>query len=258
MAVMRSRTSRMALLARLFASMLGFSAVVWGAMTLPVFWAQAGLEGAARHIIDRDAFAPEALAPLIPAVESAERADFCRPEELRGAAIVRLRLAEEAVNKGVRAMTDRRLDSMRDTARRSLSCSPADPFLWMVLTWAEGVQEGFRPSQLQYLRLSYLLGPNEGWIAARRNGLALSMHEDLPSDMIETATIEFAQLLDSWFYWETIINFTGPGWRIHDKLLERIKVVSEPQREAFARALYAQGFDVAVPGVAAREPRPWH
>ena len=246
------------LAARLFASMLGLAAVAWGVATILVFQPQSQIERLANHIIDRDAYQPEALVPLLPGVEAAEQAVQCRPEALRSAAIIRLRIAEEAVAKDERTTTDRPLISLQDTVRRSLACSPADPFLWMVLTWVEGKIEGFNPTQLQYLRMSYLLGPNEGWVAARRNRFALSIYAQLSPDLTDAATAEFARMLDSWFYWETIAIFIGPGWPIHDELLARIKDVSERQREAFAKELYTQGYDVAVPGIAPREWRPWH
>jgi hypothetical protein len=244
--------------ARLFMLLLGLAAVGWGAATLPVFWHQSTIERTATHIVDRDAFKPEALVLLMPAVEAAEQAVLCRPEALRSAALIRLRLAEGAMAAGERTTIDGQLASLEDSIRRSLTCSPADPFLWMALAWLDGAREGFRPEQLQYLRLSYLLGPNEGWIAVKRNRLALSTYERLPPDLADAAMVEFARMLDSWCYPETIAIFTGPGWPIRDKLLMRTQDVSVRQREAFAKELYAQGYDVVVPGIASREWRPWN
>jgi hypothetical protein len=65
-------------------------------------------------------------------------------------------------------------------------------------------------------------------------------------------------MLNSWLYWETIAIFTGPGWPIRDRLLASLRDVGERQREAFAKQLYAEGYDVIVPGIAPREPRPWY
>jgi hypothetical protein len=245
-------------LARLFVVLSGLVAIAWGASTLPMFWREATLERIAGRIIDRDVFKPGALEPLLPEVAAAEQARTCRPEALRSAAIIRMRMAESAMAAGERQEIDGRLSSLQDTIRRSLACSPADPFLWMVLAWVEGAREGFRLEQLQYLRLSYRLGPNEGWVAARRNRLALATFERLPPDLADAAVNEFAHMVDSWIYGETLAIFTGPGWPIRDRLLASLKDIGERQREAFAKALYAQGYDIKVPGITPRDPRPWY
>jgi hypothetical protein len=245
-------------LVRLFIGLLGGSAIIWGIATLPVFWRQESLERVAHRIVDRDVFKPHALEALLPEVESVSQAKACQPGALRSAAIIRMRLAEEAMAEGERQVIDERLTSLQAVVRRSLTCMPADPFLWMVLAWVEGARDGFRAEQLNYLRLSYALGPNEGWIAARRNRLALAIFERLPSDLADAAISEFAHMVDSWLYDETLAIFVGPGWAVRDRLLASLEKVGQLQREAFAKSLYAQGYDVKVPGVTLRDPRPWY
>jgi hypothetical protein len=244
--------------ARLFTVLLGLAAIAWSATTLPVFWRQSVIERTAAYIVERNAFKPDALLPLLPAVEEIEQSTYCRPEALRSAAIIRMRLAENAMAAGERDTIDGRLGVLQDTVRRSLACAPSDSFMWMTLAWLEGARAGFQPDQLLELQLSYRLGPNEGWVAARRNRMALAMFERLPPDMADAAVNEFARMVDSWIYWETIAIFTGPGWPIRDRLLVSLSEVGERQREAFAKELYALGYNVAVSGIAPRAPRPWY
>jgi len=244
--------------ARLFTLLLGLAAIAWGAATFPTFWRQSTLERTAVHIVERDAFKPEALAPLLPAVAQAEESAWCRPAAVRAAALVRLRLAEDAMAAGERDVLDDRLAALDGAIRGSLACAPADPFLWMVFAWLDGARNGFDPRQIEALRLSYRLGANEGWVAARRNRYALSMFARLPPDLADAAVAEFARMVDSWIYGESIAEFVGPGWPVRDRLLTSLSGVGQLQREAFAKALYAQGLDVAVPGVAPRDPRPWY
>jgi hypothetical protein len=65
-------------------------------------------------------------------------------------------------------------------------------------------------------------------------------------------------MVQSWIYSDTIAIFTGPGWPIHDRLLAALKDVGIRQREAFYIALYGRGYNVVVPGITPRPPRPWY
>jgi hypothetical protein len=244
-------------LARLFAVALGLSALAWGTATFPTFWTQISIERTANAILDRETFKPHSLEPLLPAVDQIERSNYCRPEALHSTAIVRLRLAEEAITNADRDAIDARFTALQDAIHRSLACSPSDPFFWMILAWLDQLREGFRPEQLTYLRLSYELGPYEGWIAHRRITLALSMFERLPPDLSEGVVREFAGMVQSYLYQDAISIVTGPGWPIHDRLLASLKDVDVHQREELAKELYSAGYDLAVPGIVPGVPRPW-
>jgi hypothetical protein len=192
---------------------------------------------------------------LMPQVEVAERAEPCNPVVTHSTAIILTRMAEQAVVDGDNI--DTQLNALRSSIRRSLACSPADPFLWVVLYWVEINQNGFQPGYLKYLRLSYQLGPNEGWIALKRNGYALAIFHQLPPDIADMALAEFPRLLDSGFDIEAFNIFIGPGWSHRALLLPHLKGVAEIHREALARALYKAGYDVIVPGITLPDPRPW-
>jgi hypothetical protein len=244
--------------ARLCAVALGAAAIVWGILVFPSCWQLLTLQPIAAGVLNREVFAPNALVPLIPVLNEIEQTRYCRPKALQSAAIIRLRLAESAIAAGDRAALDERLIALEHSIHQALSCEPSDAFLWMILTWLDGLRRGPREQQLTYLRQSYLLGPHEGWVAVRRNRLALSMFPRLPTDIAESAVHEFAEMVQSWIYWESIAIFTGPGWPIHQQLLASLKDVGIRQREAFYTALYGEGYDVVVPGVRPRDPRPWY
>ena len=244
-------------MARLCTLVLGLSGVAWGAATFPTFWTQISIERTADRIVDRDAFKPGSLEPFLPAVDQIEKSGYCQPEALHNAAIIRLRLVDDAMANAERNAIDARLGALKDAIRRSLACVPSDPFLWMTLAWVDQMSQGFRPEQLTYLRLSYQLGPYEGWIAERRNRQALSMFERLPPDLAEDAVHEFVAMVQSGFYGDAIAILAGPGWPIHDRLLANLKDVDVPQREELAKELFSAGYDVTVPGIAPPTSRPW-
>lgn len=237
-------------LVRLFAVVLGLFAIAWGATTFPTFWSELSLARTADAIVDRAAFKPGSLDPLVPALDQIEKSGYCWPEAVRSATIIRLRLAEDAIGGGENDAIDAHLSNLQAAIGRSLACAPSDSFLWMILVWLDQTRRGFQPEQLTYLRLSYRLGPHEGWIAERRNRLALSMFDRLPPDLIQAAVQEFASIVSNQFYSDAVSILTGPGWPIHDQLLASLKDVDRQQRAELAKELYSAGYDVAVPGVA--------
>jgi hypothetical protein len=246
------------MVARVLMVGLGGTAALWGALVFFPFWQQSSLDRIANHIIEGDPFKVEALTGLIPSLETAEQANYCRPAARRSAAIIRLRILEDMISNAERQLIDDSLNALANAVRQSITCAPTDSFLWLILFWVESTQNGFRPHYLEYLRLSYQLGPNEGWIGLKRNRMALSIFDQLPPDIAEMAINEFAALLNTGFYGEMVSIFIGPGWRSREQLLARLKGVAERHRQAFAKALYREGYDVDVPGVQRPEPRPWH
>lgn len=245
-------------LVRLFTVIVSLAAIAWGTATFPIFWSQLSIERTADAIADRIVFKPHSLDPLLPAVNRIEQSAYCQPEAVHAAAIIRLRLAEEAITNAERDAIDTRLGALQDAILKSLSCAPSDPFLWTILTWVDQTRQGFRPQQLTYLRLSYRLGPYEGWIADRRNRLALSMFWRLPPDLADSVVREFAAMVNSQFYQEAIAILTGPGWALHDRLLAGLSDSDMRQRAEFAKELFSAGYDVAVPGITPPgDRRPW-
>ena len=242
---------------RIVTILVGAAAIFWGASVLPETWRYSALVHIARHIVAGDLFKAKALEELKPVVEGAEQQRLCDPEASRAAAIVHLRLLEMALADGDHEAIDPLMRSSQVSIRNALTCSPVDPFLWLVLYWVEINRNGYSSKDLNYLRMSYVLGPNEGWIALKRNGLALAIFDQLPAELRDTVVAEFADLLNSGFEGEAEANLVGPGWKIRGRLLAKLKDVKQDFREDFARGLYRNGYDVVVPGVRLREARPW-
>jgi len=104
------------------------------------------------------------------------------------------------------------------------------------------------------LRLSYRLGPNEGWISLRRNRLALALYEQLPPDLAGRSLVEFAGLVRSRFYEEAVDIFVSAGAPPRDKLISRLAELDELDRRAFGKVLLDRGYSYAIPGLDRREP----
>ena len=128
----------------------------------------------------------------------------------------------------------------------------------MVRTWAENSVSGVTPDHLRSLRMSYALGPREGWIAMKRNALALNIFSRLPPDLVEQVQVEFVGLVRSGLYDAAADAVAGPGWAVRKQLLGRLADIPERDRRQFARVLYArEAEDLLVPGVEPPPPRPF-
>lgn len=238
---------------RCLAIALAVLALVWGVATLPVFWQARQLEATANLIVLGDRFDTHELA-----AESARASARGTPPWLavrRSVAIIKLRLVEDALNAGDRGSLDMRLRDLKRSAIEVLEQDPADAFFWLVYYWCNVTTDGFVPSQLKLLEASYEFGPKEGWIAIRRNRLALAVYSQLPPVTAERVVSEFVGMVSSGLIVDAAANLAGPGAPIRSELLARLAGVPIAQRERFARYLRDIGLNVAVPGVNLPERR---
>jgi hypothetical protein len=252
-------TAHYILLARSFVVIVGGLAVWWGIYGFPIFWQESSTERIANQVVAGDPFDAGILTRQLPIMNSIERSTYCRPAALRSAAIIQLRMVEAVGLANDRERSGGRLISLGKVIRSSLLCSPADPFLWVVLSWLENTQHGIDHSDLRYLRMSYRLGPNEGWIALKRNPIALANYSALSPDLAEAGISEFVSLIRSHFYSEAADIVAGPGRPIRSLLFAPLKGISDADRQAFAKLLYERGLDdIPVPGTVPPPQDPWH
>ncbi len=236
---------------------LGVSATLWAFQVFPASWHDPAIERMAGQIIAGQIYKISDLIELVPSIEKIQLNTLCRPASLRSAAVVRLRLTEESIKTGDRPNISKTLDELIVSVRNSLKCAPSDPFLWLVLYWAENTRFGIDSRYLNYLRLSYALGPYEGWVALKRSQFALAAFEQLPPEVAEQALNEFVGLVNSGFYQETAELLVGPGWHIREKILPRLITIAARHRVEFEKAVYQLGQSVDVPGIDRPEARPW-
>jgi hypothetical protein len=244
----------MILIARIALIALACAAIGWGLSVYPQFWQVASSERVAKRIIAGEPFKDDVLSALLPSIDTIDASTDCSPAAIQAVAVIRLRMVEQAIASANRLVIDDNLSALQGSIGRSLRCAPSDPFLWIVLFWLENTTGGFTPDHFKYLRMSYGLGPNEGWIALRRSRISLSLFEQLPTDLAEATTKEFVRLVSD-FVDDAVEIFVGPGWRLRELLLARMKDAPIAQRQRFAQLLRSKDYDLDVPGVERPEVR---
>jgi hypothetical protein len=235
---------------------IGTFSIWWGITTFPVFWQDSHLDHMAESILNGEQFKKENLQSELATFASNENA-WPRPESLRSATILQLSLTEQPNTAENEKPAVPALDQLQTSARRSLSVTPGDPLLWLVLFWANKMKDDRSQDNFANLRMSYLLGPHEGWVASRRNYIALANFTDLPEDLKEAALTEFKDLVVSGYIETATLILAGPGWTIRDKLLFSLKDAPDDAKRQFASSVDELSDDIVVPGVEKPEARPW-
>jgi hypothetical protein len=220
---------------------LSLIGIVWGVSEIPAVLQEFAIKKIAGRILVGEAYKPEILLKQASLLESTQKPELCRPSTLRSWAVIRLRLAEISDNSAL-GPAPVRTNLALDAVRRSLACSPADPFFWLALYALE-------PSApLDYLTASYRLGPNEGWIALKRNPVAFANFDELSDDLRRMVVQEFVRIVEMDDINDAVKIFVGPAWDQRELILSQMDQVPLRQREQLQAALTGAGYDVLVPG----------
>ena len=247
-----------ALMARIATVCFALATLLWAWQVGPTLWSQASMAQLARKIIGGEQYRPGFLAELAAATQQDLRQDRCEPAARRTLAIVRLRLAEEAVAAGDDALITQTQSDLEAALRSAFDCAPADPLLWLARYWLQNNTRGLQQDNFAALRLSYRFGANEGWLALRRSRFALAVYPALPEDLQRQAIDEFVQLVKSGFISDAADIVVGPGRPISGVLLSRLEGIEITKLKFLARLLDGRDFEATIPGVeVATRPRPW-
>src|SRR5258707_4956744 len=151
---------------RASAILAGLIGIAWGVSEFSALRQESTIKKIADRILVGDVYKYDILLKQASLVAPTQRPELCRPLTVRSAAVIRLRLAEISDNAAL-GPAPVRTNLAVEAIRQSLACSPADPFLWLALYALE-------PSApWNYFAASYRFGPNQGWIALKRNPVAV-------------------------------------------------------------------------------------
>jgi hypothetical protein len=221
--------------------LVGLMGVAWGVSQFSVLRQQSTIQKIADRILLGERYKYEILLKQASLVAPTQRPQLCRPLTVRSAAVIRLRLAEISVSASLEPGPVR-TNLAVDAVQNSLICSPADSFFWLALYALE-------PSApLNYLTISYRLGPNEGWIALKRNPVAFANFDELPENLRRMVVQEFLRIVEMDTIDDAMKIFVGPAWDNRELILSQMDQVPLRQLQKFQEALTSAGYDVLVPG----------
>ncbi|MCK1616116.1 hypothetical protein IVA96_05450 [Bradyrhizobium sp. 159] len=236
--------------------LLGAGGMLWSLAVLPSFWLTTPARAIAARIMEDQRFRPGALSDALSRITNDFAPFIVQPELLHAEALIRLQKAEEAIQRKSPDEADREVEKAENKLRASLSTSPNDSFLWLLLHSIEMTRNGFDTDHSSYLMQSYMIGPYEGWISLRRNRLALAALPMLGGTTQERVVAEFASLVDSDFIEDASLNLTTVGWVHRERLAASLAGTDIVARESFAKRLSKDGVKIKIPGIETQD-RPW-
>ncbi len=232
-------------LVRAFIYFLGLGAIAWGCFVLPLFRQQEPINQITSQLLRGETFKVRPLLDEARRAAESEQSTLCNPTELHNEIVVRLVILNESVAANRQVIADPAYSPLYEATQKALACAPADPFAWLTLFWLDVDKHGLRPGNVNYLRLSYALGPNEGWISLWRSRLALAVFEQLPGDLADNAIDEFSKLVNTGqLYQQTSTIFADAPRAAQNRIIEHLKTANPVSRQLFAKALYDRGLNV--------------
>ena len=240
---------------RLMVAVSGGCSIAWALFTYPAFRHEAAFTAAAQHILSGEQYSAEHLNELRSELDASSASSF-RPSVLNDIAVIRIQLVEADLALGQVSAVE--LETLQGSIDIALDRNPTRSFLWLADYRLQELRSGSGAADLGLLRMSYQTGPNEAWIAVKRNPIALGVFPSLLEETKSRVVAEFAGLVRSWLYEDAANILTGPGWPVHQRLLDGLAQLDEGHRRQFAKTLEIRDIeDAIVPGVKQRPPRPF-
>lgn len=176
---------------RIFLIMVGLAGICWSGWVIPYFHIEHRLDALASQIIEGRLFSSSVMDEVERQLEGIEP-ERLRPAALAKAMIFHLRQVDDAIHSGSVAAVETKRKVLDRSILLELSNVPGDAFAWLALFWR--AKQRRLVEGLSYLTKSYVFGSNEGWIAIKRNRLALSFYDELTEDLQSSAVDEFCRL----------------------------------------------------------------
>lgn len=241
---------------RVSLSLFGLSSALWSLTASPSFWQMMPARDAAARIVADERFKPHSLKEMLLHIESAPPPFVRQAGLLSATALISLLAQEDTLRRKAPEEADREADAARRRLTDALGVNPTNSYLWFMLYSVDLARIGAEPSTVAYLERSYALGPHEGWIARRRNRLALAALPMLTEFAQLAAISEYEEMVDADFIEEAALNLLGVGWPYRARLIAALVSADIVSKTLLYRRIEIEGIKLAIPGISIDE-RPW-
>jgi hypothetical protein len=236
-------------ISRVMTLVVGISAIVWAVHVFPLFRAEALLGDLAWSAITGEDFGDAQLGTIRGAVEEATTAGLDSSNNA-SIAMIRLFLVDRGLKAGKGSQAD--LTQLETAVGAALAEAPANSFIWLIADWLRHRKGG--ADDVAMLRMSYQTGPNEGWVAVKRNPVAVSRLSSLPGGLVDMTLAEFAKMVGAGLFQEGAGVLADADPAVRERLLATLVDIDEDNRRQFARVLVSKDIQANVPGVEQRAP----
>jgi hypothetical protein len=214
----------------------GAGAIVWSVSSIPTLIRSDRLIRVAEALRKGEEFGPSEIR-LAQQIGDASVTGSARI----GLVLISLASFERALRLNDFSGANREYEILQRSLIRCLDQAPTDPFVWLVMfSLSRNAPSG--PVD-DYLVMSYSLGPYEGWIAERRNVIALQDFVLHRSDVAKLTVREFISLANSNLSTRAATIFTESSFFVQSLLRQHFEEIPEPQRRSFLKAIEEQGPD---------------
>ena len=192
-------------------------------------------------------FDVKALTPFEPVIRKVEDDPACG--QLRNpASVFRIYRMQQAAGSGDSAAAFENGEQAVKNLRAKLACGPQDGNSWFNLFLLESALSGRAGRNLPFLRMSYEVAPNEGWISQTRAPIAIAFLRNLDPDLRARVEAEYVHVArDAPDTAAEIFAKTNEANRaLLLPLFERVPVET---RKLISDKLAEGGTDVRIPGV---------
>ena len=228
---------------RCLVPLLGLAAIAWAASVFSIAWLGSDVAKTAARVISGDRFRSDIWQSIEFKFRDISH-QAVKPSLLAKLAVIHLRGVETAPSGENNQQVQSRLLELTGLTKDALRNAPTDGFLWLTLCWISERSGEATDDRWRFLRSSYRMSPNEGWIGLKRIPFALSRFPALPDDLAEDAIRELMHLVRSRLHAEAAEIIAGPGLPISKLLLGRLKALDQADRVILAGLLSSKdGFE---------------
>jgi hypothetical protein len=198
------------------------------------------------QLLRSEIYEPESTKRLYEELQNAYLGE-CEPDSQMSLILMSLRVAENALRTGAATDFDLKLDDLTTSIRVALGCAPRSSYLWLLSFWTETLSGRLGPKSLEMLAMSYETGPNEGWIAIRRNSTAIPV-VPIASDPLRQRIIrEFGLLVRDGFLREAAASYSVATPEVRSALQTELLRSGDSRQREFWQAVQARNPRLAPP-----------